>query len=367
MQKLPFILITPLILGLLYSCKDNSANMVTTVFPDCSVMREFNQYADSAFLAGDTAKSNPFWFDLDSGWQVSCYPANTDTVYNWPMSVSEIGTCDSTFVRVKAVRHWSKVDSLNDFPFFGKSQWSTISPKVEFEKRFRWFFTYYYFSERYPRIELFSKIPLNKYITNEEAEMYLKGGLNHFAGMNGLEIMEKMQPIDQRLDQWLNHNLFAQFYMAISVHLDDLEGFTIDSAQYLQNMDSVFAMPERDKILEKDGMAVLLDRYYKTTAFTRLYENVKGLDEKLMNGEYTDFLNYYKPKLEYHLVMPGKVITTNCERFPADTLHWTVTAYRFTLGDLKLTAQSRKANLWAFVISGIVIVLALITWRIKRS
>lgn len=340
--------------------------MVTTIFPDGSVTREFSQFADSAFLVGDTAKSNPFWFALDSGWQVGCYPANTDTVYHWPMAVSDLVACDSASIKVTAARHWSNVDSLNNYSFFAQSTWKSISPKVRFEKKFRWFYTYYYFSERYPKIDHFNAIPMNQYVSNEEAEMYMSGGLNRFAGMNGMEIMEKMNSVDQQIEQWLNHNLFEQMYTALAAHLDKLEGFTIDSTRFLQYRDSVYFIPDRDKLIEDGGIDVLLDRFYKTNAFSRLYETVEGLDNNPKNGKYPDFLNYYYPKLDYRLIMPGKVIATNCERVPADTLHWTVTAYRFTLGDLELQAQSRIANWWAFVISGVVVLLALITWRIKR-
>lgn len=337
--------------------------MLTTIFPDGSVTREFSQNADSAFLAGDTAKSNPFWFALDSGWQVRCYPANTDTFYNWPMSVSDIDDWDSASVRVTVTRHWDQVVSLNKYSFFSKSPWKTISPKVAFEKKFRWFFTYYYFSEHYPKIEHFSAIPLSQYVSEEEAQMYMSGGLTRFAGMNGMEIMDKMKSVDQKIEQWLNHNLFEQMYTAVSAHLGKLEDFTIDSARFLQYRDSVYFMSDRDKLLEDGELGALLDRFYKTNAFSRLFATVEGFDKKPMNDNYPDFLNYYYPKLEYRLVMPGKVTVTNCERVPADTLHWTVTAYRFTLSDLELRAQSRKANWWAFAISGLIVVLAAVTWR----
>jgi hypothetical protein len=54
--------------------------------------------------------------------------------------------------------------------------------------------------------------------------------------------------------------------------------------------------------------------------------------------------------IEYKLIMPGKLISANAPLISQDTLTWKIMAANLIPDNYELTATSRTANIWAFVI-----------------
>jgi hypothetical protein len=64
------------------------------------------------------------------------------------------------------------------------------------------------------------------------------------------------------------------------------------------------------------------------------------------------------------LVMPGKVVSTNAPHCENDKLTWQLNAYRFLPADYILTAESRRLNLWAVILT--LLLLGGITYIFRR-
>jgi len=59
--------------------------------------------------------------------------------------------------------------------------------------------------------------------------------------------------------------------------------------------------------------------------------------------------------LEYHLTFPGKVFLTNAGWNRGDTLIWKIDPIRlYASENYRLTAESRKTNTWAFIVTFLV-------------
>ena len=100
-----------------------------------------------------------------------------------------------------------------------------------------------------------------------------------------------------------------------------------------------------------------LDYYLKTKAFRRM----DSINAQYFNQQYNTlsyFNDYFKKDLNYRLEMPGKILKTNSKHVDNNQLNWRINAYRFALTDYEIYAQSRKANIWAFLLSGIIVALA---------
>ena len=57
--------------------------------------------------------------------------------------------------------------------------------------------------------------------------------------------------------------------------------------------------------------------------------------------------------------MPGRYVDGNAENFIDGNSSWKVDAYRLMYGGLVLEATSRKANIWAFILTFAVIAFIL--------
>jgi len=57
--------------------------------------------------------------------------------------------------------------------------------------------------------------------------------------------------------------------------------------------------------------------------------------------------------------MPGVVTGQNNAVVHGDTLVWNLTTYRMIPADYVIEAQSRKANSWAFILTGLILIIAI--------
>ena len=70
--------------------------------------------------------------------------------------------------------------------------------------------------------------------------------------------------------------------------------------------------------------------------------------------------------IQYELKMPGQMISANTTFRDREYLVWKVDAYRLLAGEYSLTAQSRVPNVWAFILTGVLILLGIGFWIKKR-
>jgi CheY-specific phosphatase CheX len=95
-------------------------------------------------------------------------------------------------------------------------------------------------------------------------------------------------------------------------------------------------------------------------------DNPKELDET-MKKEIPEIADYFGMELTYNLSMPGKIIDSNTPVIHGDTLTWKVDAYRFFFTDYTLHTKSRKPNIWAFGLTGLLILLITGSFWIKKK
>jgi hypothetical protein len=100
----------------------------------------------------------------------------------------------------------------------------------------------------------------------------------------------------------------------------------------------------------KKELSAMLDTFFVTNRFSTLYaENSQKMDDKLNERtKFTDELLRFN--IQYELSFHGKIIATNSALQNNGFLVWNVDMFRFLADDYTLTAEWRKANVWAFVI-----------------
>ena len=317
------------------SCTQTVYKMGTVINRDGSVVREINAVADSAFLAGDTS-AGPFLFEVDGSWDIIDCDSVTTGYYR----------AGRPYVTIR-----KKAGSVEEFSHglrYEEYRRSLAAPDESLKKRFRWFYTYYDFKAVYPEISEKGPVPISDYLDANELALWLRGDMSAYPGLNGVELKEVLDNVDERFWKWYSRNVYEIYFEVI------LE-FTTDNTYrplLLQAKDSIFTNNEkniRPFDFTLDDMFEVLDKHFSTGYFSSLYsgdrEAIDSELEKKANIE-----NLFEYKISYSLAMPGKLLSTNATMSEDGKPVWKVDAWRILAGDYTLAAESRTPNYWAWVI-----------------
>ena len=108
-----------------------------------------------------------------------------------------------------------------------------------------------------------------------------------------------------------------------------------------------------------EGIKQNIDAYFHTDAFTT-FSGFKWALEKSLEDYETGYSFYFvNLYMNYDLVMPGTVIDAGIGQVVNDTVRYRLSGERLLPHDYAITATSRKANIWAFIVTGLVILLAI--------
>jgi len=350
---------------MMLACKSNDFEMLTQINQDGSCSREFLKQTDSAFFA-DSLKSNPFPVILDSSWNLVrfCIPAKDSSKLSiYLLNQYEINV-DSTkiYYFARATKHYPSVVKMAEtFRFNNCSSWDSVVPVYQLNKRFLWFYTSYVYSETYPKVNPFNKIPISNYLTEKEVETWFGESTELYKGLNGQEISHLLVGLEKKADEWMERNYYEELFGVFYAHFKEFRDLPINERRFLMAKDSILSYlkdtlgkgQEKDKLFG-DDLYKGFDLYFHTHAFSRNHTN--EFDSMLME-EIPDWINPFMTQMEYKLIMPGKVISTNAPLKEGDTLVWNVDAYRFFINDYSLRSSSRKANYWAYLLTGLLIML----------
>jgi hypothetical protein len=362
--------------------------MFTRINPDGSCYRVLKATADSLFMIGDTAKRKPFPIELDSTWKIS-WQYETSAIHNdWPLKT---WPWDSTYkniflvpkekyptmnksINVWATRNFRSVDEMaSSFRLKKSHSWHDLNISYSLDKKFRWFYTYYLYKEVYPKIKTFDRVPLEKYMNNDEVSFWFNGNKDLLKGMNGVEMKEIVTDIESKFNNWIGNNLFDISYDLLLDNYNNLEGVNISRDRLISAKDSILVkyIKDFDLINNDPSFEDLLDKYFKTKFFSILFKQKENpvikLYDNVFNKPFEHMQEYFGEEIDYRLLMPGKILQANNGVLHDDTLVWKITAYRMVPGDFEISAQSRNVNIWAFVLSGFILLVAVGIYFIKTK
>lgn len=346
----------------LTACSSGNTEMFTRINADGSCYREITVNRDSSFLAGDTTIKNPFSAKIDSTWLL-VFKSKNGTVFE-PYIKGKTYSVDTALnAQITARKNYASVKDLEMFRL-NNTDWDTLATKVSFRRKFRWFYTYYEFSETYPKVNPFKLIPVSNYLTQEEITTLYGENTTLYKGRNGLEIKDLLSNIEGKANAWLSRSYYEELYRIMLANYRSFKGLPVDSARFAQAKDSIYRL-NKDSAHFDYFNEEIFDKYFKTKAFSN--NKIPKELEKKFEEQMPNFTKYFTETINYKLAVPGKIIKSNTPIIKGDTLCWKVDAERFFFTDYALEAKSRKANIWAFVVTGILILLAGISFGIKKK
>ncbi len=365
------------------ACSDSN-DMLTVVKSDGSCYREFTNDVNLNFITGDSVESNnPFPVDIDSTCQIKWKYRDSEWFTQYPVRkamidsvVKSINSKDTVNPDVKKTpemcnvvirKNYASVKEMaSQFEFKKSHEWSKMKVNYTLEKKFRWFYTYYCYKETYPKLVTNFEIPIENYMSKDEARFWFTGQPDIMKGMNGLEIREYVGKIEDNFNKWYAQNMWNQEYKCLVSNYSQIKNKPVDIETLELLRDTIF---KTVKDYENIEMKHILNNYFKTNEFTVLWKGdgspMKKYEDSL---DEQGFMTYFSESFNYKIVMPGKVKLPENAIQQGDTLVWTLNAYRMALDDYTIEAQSRKTNIWAFILTGLILIVAIgsFIWKPKK-
>ncbi len=307
-------------------CKEYTTK--TKINPDGSCERV-------VIVEGDTSgiTSLPFPVPVDKSWKIEKRKSEKD----------------SSKVVYSAEKSFTDVNSLNA----EYSNQDKIGVKINFEKKFRWFYTYYEYEETYKSYFPYRMIPLKKYLSTEEYQKFIDG--------------DTTKVLNERLQKYAGENYLEYFLTEFLKVCKEKEIYTVTEASIREKRNAIFEFIDHHDNNSKT-LASFLATIFKS-------ESIKGLEPF-----FETIVNEVEKKMEWagsadgtytnQISMPGVILSTNSKSVKGNTVEWKVDSWRFQFEDFVMRVESRSANVSVFVITGIIFVaslLLLIVPRLKRN
>jgi hypothetical protein len=307
---------------ILTSCKEYTTK--TKINPDGSCTRII-------VVEGDTSKIAALPFPIPTGktWQIETRKSEKD----------------STKVVYSAEKSFKDVNDLNT-EYRNKSK---IKVEVKFEKKFRWFYTYYEYEEIYKSYFPIKSIPLKEFLNKEDYQKFLDGDTTK-AFKNKLAEYADKNYKDYFLAEFLktckNHNISGVSQASIDANknqiLEKLEDKKGDITEVIKSLEIILGTKSL-KLIQSD-LELIVEDIAKKIEWTGT-----------ANGTYTNQIS-----------MPGVILTTNSKSVKGNTVEWKVDSDQFQYDDLVMNVESRSANVASFIVTGIIIALALLLLIIPK-
>ncbi len=320
-----FIIIT------LASCEFDVATE-TTVYPDGSLDKT---------IAVEEKDSSRFLFNV-STWEKSVVkkdsPAKLDSLDSAKsLSKQEVKTFN------KFHSKFNSVDEVN--AQLSVASDTLIQVTSQFEKKFRWFYTYITYSETYHKL---NKLKLNPedYFTRED-----------FAFIDRLPAEgQKISKADELYMSLLHDKIFDEY--GDKALYDELFALALIVVNTREGIDSLTKH-------RKD----ILDALEKNDAgddtgegFLMAIDSFKIPIDQSKNAEIQKSFNDYAKKVVFmgdaenakyinRINLPWDVVKTNADSVSGSSLFWAPPTVRFLLKDYTMYGECRKLNWWAVIVS----------------
>lgn len=342
------IVLLAILLGC-FSCGDPETVVTNYVHPDGSVTRIIEMRSGS----GDF-RQGKIQLPLDSTWSIR------DS-----LELNEKG--DSLWVR-RARKHFSSFEELNAAYRNDSSDNREFRRSVSFKKEFRWFHNVYRFSENIGG-SMTHGYPVSQFLNKEELTYFYAPDSyqrEKQEGADSLRYKALADSVNSKSELWVLRSVLAEWISefsglvrdsSASDMLTDLKKneqalLKLIRVKYNEDLDSLWeaGVVLRDFIGEENASR------YKSEADTA----IEHVSKKFV----VDFNSY-----SVRFVMPGRLTATNGYPDSSKVVLWQVKSDYFLTEPYEMWAESRVANVWAWIISGLFVlfVSAGIVLRIMKK
>lgn len=333
----------------LSSCEKANVKMHTTIYEDGSCEREVSysnimskEMRDSVWEKGSTGWSQPM---------PECL--NIEAFNNSHTEIGEGDTVTTTFsCRFPSVERMCEENPL-------QLNGTRLKSQAKLEKHFRWFYTEYTFTEVFDCVGDTFKIAPTNYADKDVVSFWFTGQPNLIEGLSGAEASEKLSNMEPFVSKWLNDNFYQVCFDYIVNHYDSVPNPPVSREQFIELHDSLanFLLKGQDDIL-KVNAAETMRSFFNSDAYAQFFNEQTPCGKEL-NQELAHRLNIFWFNVPYTLSMPGTVVDAGTGVCRDGIVYYAFTGERLIPHDYVISATSRVTNIWAYIVTLLIILLAI--------
>ena len=343
------------------SCKNKDDHMLTVINEDGTCSREYTFKTTQQWLAASADED----YDsiIDKSWERTWSVQGADSVrYPVPLTEAQLDSMQEldlnkplgNMLLVHAKKTYDSVEEMSAELYRSENHHlkkaEGIKATSTLEKSFKWFYTDYTFIETFTyEGEPIFPIPLSDFTSADTASFWFTGQPNLTQYLSGAEQKELLDKIEKKISQWSNANWFYEICNIIIDNYDSIQNTPVSKEHFTSLRDSLVMQPSVLNAVEEDS---------NPKAFLSSIEGILHTDV------YTNFLKTYEGGLlsfgyPYDLVMPGTVTDAGMGEYDGKMIHYQLGGERLITGPYTITASSRVVNVWAYIVTALIILLAL--------
>ena len=350
------------------SCRDKDARMLTIINEDGTCTREYSFHTTEQALM--IPQEEDFDSLIDKHWERTWSVIGSDSVrYPVPMTKAQLDSIqeqdpnrslsDCLMAHVK--KQFETVQDMSDHLLMAEG----FKASSTLEKVFKWFYTDYTFTETftYDGPPIFP-IPISRFLGADTVSYWFTGQPDLTRNCSGAEQKEVLDKIEEKVNQWVNANWFAETCKMIADNYDMVKNPPVSKETFISQCNELTMHPDilnNPSDISGDAYNNVLDNHFHSDAYTTFLKS-DTLDSA---EQYNDFLSFCT---NYDLVMPGQVTDAGMGEYDGHVIHYRISGDRTIPNDYKysITATSRVTNIWAFVVTFLVIALAIGSFFFRR-
>ena len=339
---------------LLFSCENHNIQLHTIINEDGSCVRQIS-YSNKM----PKEMRDSLW----NGKEGDSYPIpdnlNIDTYKKISTEIGKEDTVTSTFMKsFDSVQQMCKETPLQ---LNGKR----LQSNATLEKHFRWFYTEYTFTETFRCLGDSFKLPATNYADSATVNYWFTGQPNLIEGLSGAEAFEKISQMETSINKWLNDNYFQICFDFIVSYYDSINNPPVNRERFIQLHDTLSTCIMKNDQNTFDEVDKSFKQFFHSDAYTPFFDEdhrfCKELQEKIMSP-----WNIFMLSFSYTLQMPGKVVDTGIGTYQDGIIYYPITGERLIPKDYIIQATSQVTNIWAYVVTILIILIAIGSWLYRR-
>ena len=358
------------------SCKNKDDRMLTVIHEDGSCSREYTFHTTQQWLSASPEED----YDsiVDKTWERSWSVLGADSVhYPVPLTEAQLDSMQEldlskplgNMLMVHAKKEYQSVEEMSTQIYRSEGSHLVkaegIKATSKLEKSFKWFYTDYTFAETFTcEDSTLFPIPLDRFLSADTVSYWFTGQPDLTQGLSGAEAKVQLDNIEKKINQWTNANWFYEICNVIIANYDKIQNPPVSKERFSSMRDSLVMQPcvlnaDEEDIKKAGGYYAQFERTFQSDAYTQFLKNYEGGFEP-----YVQLLSFGN---NYDLKMPGTVIDAGIGQYDGDVIHYRLGGEQMIPGSYTITATSRVTNFWAFVVTFLIVLIAIGSFFFRKK
>ena len=292
-------------------------------------------------LSGDSAEILDHRFPtlVDSSWTITMVQDTASGKKEWK--------------RV-AMKSYESADTMNRDTVAGLS----LRVRATFEKRFRWFFTEYSYTETYLCYSPFHTLPMTSFVSQAELDQAYRHEVGKKPFASSADSIA-MKLTESRYMEWRSRCIFNSWVAVLRDGIIALKNPALPVSALDSHGEELY---QRSKdLLEASGNTDTLLTVARQVLKSPLVRKAVQMNPQgfAAHKAKLNFVEDVAHSLKAGVTMPGLIIDTNAPTVEGNTAVWKDIDGWAYISDFDVWVKSRVINWWAVVVGGIVVVGAL--------